>query len=77
MFVEVTKLIIRRKSRRILVSESDSSEDEVMSQSPTVPRRILGELSMNESSEPVKKNRQLYIDDSDTDDNLEVVESSD
>ena len=77
MFVALINFILRRKNRRILVSESDSSEDEVMSQSPIGPRRILGELSMNKSSEPVKKNRQLYIDDSDTDDNLEVVESSD
>ena len=32
---------------------------------------------MNNSSEPVKKNRQMYINDSETDDDLEIVESSD
>ena len=67
----------KKKNRRILVSESDSSDEEV--ESPVVSRRnVLGELSMNNSSQPVRKNRQLYINsDDDTDDDLDIVQSSD
>ena len=76
LLVEVYNFI-QRKSRRTLLSESDSSEDEVMSESPVGQRSVLGEISLNNSSQPVKKKRQLYINDSDTEDDLEVVESSD